>query len=482
MRAAATAAAALLLAALSACNLAPPYKAPTVPVPPSYKEPSVNWTPGAPADTRIRGPWWELFGQPELNRLEVEAASANQTLAAASANYAAASAAVRQARAAFFPTASAGLTVTGSHISTFGPFTAGVTFANYSASAQASWEPDFWGRVRNNVRAAEFSAQSAAADRENVRLSLQSDLAADYFQLRAQDSLKRLLEETAAAGRESLDLTRKRLAAGLETDEAVAQAEAQWKAVLALSSSVDSLRAQYEHAIAVLAGHPPAAFSLPAAPLPDTVPSIPSVLPAQLLERRPDIASAERLVAAANARIGIARAAFFPDVVLSASGGFQNFDITRWFVLPSRLWSVGPSVTQAVFDAGLRRATVQQFRAAYDESVAGYRQTVLTAFQQVEDNLASLAALDRVIADQDGAVSAAARSLSEARVRYSSGLDPYLNVLTAQTLLLSYRQSALNYRAQRMTASVLLVKSLGGGWQSASLPAPRDTARPPAKP
>ncbi len=482
MRSAALIAAAPLLLTLASCNFAPKYTVPAVPAPPAYKEAAGPWKPGNPSDGALRGNWWEAYRQPELNRLEEQAATANQSLAAATSAYLAASALVRQARSAYFPTASIGSTIAGSRIATFGPYTAGVTFANYAATAEATWEPDLWGRVRNNVRAAAYAAQATAADRENVRLSIQSDLAADYFQLRAQDSLKRLLDETTAAYSESLDLTIQRRDSGLENDEAVAQAEAQWKAARALDSSVDALRAQYEHAIALLVGQPASTFSLPPAPLPDAPPAIPLSLPAQLLERRPDIASAERAVAAANERIGIARSAYYPAVTLAASFGVQNFDFTQWFLWPSRLWSVGPTIAETVFDAGLRKATVQQFRASYDEAVANYRQTVLAAFQQVEDNLASLRVLDTVIGQQDEAVTAAARTLDEARVRYGSGLDPYLNVLTAETALLSYRQAALNYRTQRMTASVQLVKSLGGGWDAASLPTPSDMSRTPAKP
>ena len=298
-----------------------------------------------------------------------------------------------------------------------------------------------------------YAAQASAADLENVRLSVQAELAVDYYELRAQDSLKELLDSTVIAYQETLDLTTSQYKAGLGTEEAVAQAEAQLKAAQAQDTNLGILRAQYEHAIAVLTGQPASTFSLRANALAANPPAIPVGIPSELLERRPDIAAAERSVAQANAQIGVARAAYFPTILLSASGGFGTSSIANWLTWPSRFWSVGPSLAETIFDAGLRKATVQQYRATYDQTVANYQQTVLTAFQQVEDNLASLRILSQDIEQQDAAVEAATRSLQEATVRYKAGLDPYLNVIAAQTVLLNDQQTAVTFRMQQMVAA-----------------------------
>lgn len=348
------------------------------------------------------------------------------------------------------------------------------TFSDYSLPFDASWEPDFWGRVRNTVRANVFAAQASAADFENVRLSEQAELAVDYYELRAQDSLRQVLDATVIAYQDTLDLTRSQYRAGLTSEEAVAQAEAQLKATQAQDTNLGILRAQYEHAIAVLIGQPASTFSLPAQDLKPKIPATPVGLPSELLERRPDIAAAERSVAQANAQIGVAVAAYFPNIELSATGGLGTTSISSWFTWPSRFWSVGPSVAETIFDAGLRRATVQQFQANYDETVANYRETVLTAFQQVEDNLAALRILSQSTAQQDAAVDAAARSLQEATVRYRAGVDPYLNVIVAQTTLLNDQQTAVNFRMQQMVASVQLIKALGGGWDATEIPSPKE--------
>jgi len=325
-------------------------------------------------------------------------------------------------------------------------------------------------RVRANV----YAAQASAADLENVRLSEQAELAADYYELRAQDSLEKLLASTVAAYQEMLDLTQSQYRAGLCSDESVAQAEAQLRAAQAEDTDLGVLRAQYEHAIAVLIGQPASTFALPAHALETKPPATPVGIPSELLERRPDIAAAERAVAQANAQIGVAKAAYFPNVLLSGSAGFGNSSVSSWFTWPSRFWSVGPSISETIFDAGLRRATVQQSRAYYDQTVANYRQTVLTAFQQVENNLASLRILSQAIGRQDAAVEAATRSLHEATVRYKTGVDPYVNVITAQTILLNDQQTAVNYRMQEMVASVQLIKALGGGWNAAQIPSPKE--------
>jgi NodT family efflux transporter outer membrane factor (OMF) lipoprotein len=320
-----------------------------------------------------------------------------------------------------------------------------------------------------------FAAQVSVADLENVRLSAQADLASDYYALRGQDALKQVLDSTVRAYEEQLDLTHDLYAAGIGNDEAVAQAESQLKAALAQDTNLGVLRAQYEHAMALLTGQPASAFSVPAVEASRTnPPAIPLGIPSELLERRPDIAAAERAVEQANAQIGIAKTAFFPTVTLSASAGLESVSFTKWLSWPSRIWSVGPGLAQTIFDGGLRKATVQQFQASYDQTVATYRETVLTAFQQVEDNLASLRILAQVIEQQDGAIESAGRSLEEAEVRYNAGLDPYLNVIAAQTVLLNDQETAVNFRMQRMLASVQLIKALGGGWDASQIPSPKE--------
>ena len=473
----------------TSCVVGPKYTRPSVEVPFDYKElpaPDARiqsqWKIARPDDTAIRGKWWERFDDPKLNELEEEASSSNQNIAAAAASFLAARSLVREARSQYFPTVATNPSVTNARTSPgqLGGLLGGSsgaalkTYTDYSLPFDASWEPDFWGRIRSAVRGTVYAAQASAADLQNVRLSERAELAADYYELRAQDSLIQLLASTVAAYQETFDLTQSQYRAGLDSDEAVAQAEAQLRAAQAQESALGVLRAQYEHAIAVLVGRPAAAFSLFPQALEAKPPATPAGVPSELLERRPDIAAAERTVAYANAQIGVAKAAYFPNVLLSGSGGFGNSSLSSWFAWPSRFWSVGPSLAETIFDAGLRRATVEQSRANYGQTVANYRETVLTAFQQVEDNLAALRILSQAIAQQDAAVEAAARSLREAMVRYRAGVDPYLNVITAQTTLLNDQQIAVNYRLQDMVASVQLIKALGGGWDVAEIPSPKE--------
>lgn len=463
----------------TACSIGPKYTRPSAPIPPVYKElgaPNLEgtWKPAQPGDDAARGKWWERFNDPQLNELEEKLNISNQNVAAAAASVQTARAMIQEARAQYFPAATANPSITNSRISTGLGKPLGITYTNYSFPFEASWEPDLWGRVRNTVNAATFAAQASVGDLENVRLSVQAELAADYYELRAQDALKQLLDSTVSAYQEALDLTRDRYVAGMDSDEPVAQAEAQWKATQAQDTNLGVLRAQYEHAIALLSGQPASMFTLPAEALRATPPSIPVGVPSELLERRPDIAAAERAVAQANAQIGIAKTAFFPEVTLSASAGLQSLSIAKWLEWPSRVWSVGPSLAQTIFDAGLRRATVQQFQASYDQTVANYRETVLTAFQQVEDNLAALKILVQVIDQQDSAIDSADRSLQEAKARYKAGIDPYLNVITAQTALLTDQQAAVTFRMQRMVASVQLIRALGGGWDASQIPTPKE--------
>lgn len=477
---------------LSGCAIGPKYQRPAVPTPPSYKElqnktasGGEQWKVAQPSDAAIRGDWWKVFQDPALDALEDQANLSNQNIAAAAASFLAARAVIREGRSQYFPAVAANPSIVNSRpnqaqfggLMAQGSSGAGLSvssFTGYSLPLDASWEPDFWGRIRQSVRSDVFAAQASAADLENVRLSAQAELAADYYEVRAEDALKQLLNSTVAAYRESLDIAQSRNKAGLDSDETVAQAEAQLRATQAQDTLVGVLRAQYEHAIAVLVGQPASTFSLPVAVLKANLPAIPVGVPSEILERRPDIAAAERTVAQANAQIGVAKAAYFPDIVLSASGGLGNTSIADWFTWPSRLWAIGGSLTQSAFDAGLRRARVQQFQASYQETLANYRQTVLTAFQQVEDNLASLRILSQTIDQQDAAAQAAARSVREATVRYKAGIDTYLNVITAQTVLLNDQQTAINFRMQQMVASVQLIKALGGGWNAAQIPPPKE--------
>jgi NodT family efflux transporter outer membrane factor (OMF) lipoprotein len=422
----------------------------------------------------VRGKWWESFQDTQLNQLEEKLNLSNQNIAAAAANVQAARAMIREARAQYFPTITANPGITNSRVSSAFGQNINAIFTTYSLPIEASWEPDLWGRIRNTVKANTYSAQASVADLENVRLSAQAQLAADYYELRAQDAQKQVLDSTVSAYREALELTRDLYKAGLDNDEAIAQAESQLKATQAQDTNLGVLRAQYEHAMAVLAGQPASTFAIPVGALKASPPSIPVGIPSNLLERRPDIAAAERAVAQANAQIGIAQTAFFPTVTLSASAGLEALSVAKWFEWPSRIWSVGPSLAQTLFDAGLRRATVQQYQAAYDQTVANYRETVLTAFQQVEDNLAALRILTQVIEQQNAAIDSAGRNLREAEVRYKAGLDPYLNVITAQTALLNDQQAAVSFRMQDMVASVQLIEALGGGWDASQIPSSKE--------
>ncbi len=470
--------AAMLLALLSACNVGPKYTTPSTPVPPDYKETgaagSGEWKPAQPSDDLSRGKWWERFQDPNLNALEDKVSVSNQNIAAAAANVQAARAVIREAQAQYFPTVTANPAISTNRISSAFGQSVGVNYTTFALPLEASWEPDLWGRVRKTKQANALAAQATVADLENVRLSAQADLAADYYQLRAQDALKLVLDQTAAADRDALDLTRDLYVSGLSNDEVVAQAESQLKIVQAQDTNLGVLRAQYEHAIALLDGQPASTFAIPERAFEVSLPAIPTGIPSELLERRPDIAAAERTVAQANAQIGIAKTAFYPAVTLSAAVGLGSVSAANWFTWPSRLWSVGPALAQTLFDAGLRKATMQQYQANYDQTVANYRQTVLTAFQQVEDNLAAVRVLEEAIAQQDSAIESASRGLEEAEVRWRAGLDPYLNVIVAQTAVLNAQQAVVSFRAQQMVASVQLIKALGGGWDAAQLPSEKE--------
>jgi NodT family efflux transporter outer membrane factor (OMF) lipoprotein len=476
---------------LTGCSIGPEYARPPVQSAPAYKElpqpadsASNLWRTAQPSDAASRGKWWKAFNDPQLDELEEKANASNQQIAAATDNFLAARALVRQARSQYFPTLTTNPSVIRerpspaqfSELQTGGS-SSGIavqTFTGYSLPFDASWEPDFWGRIRNSVKASTYAAQASAADLENVRLGVQAELAVDYYELRAQDSMKELLDSTVEAYQAAFELTRSQYRAGLTSDEAVAQAEAQLKAAQAQDTNLGILRAQYEHAIAVLIGQSPSTFSLPVDDREPELPAVPVGIPSELLERRPDIASAERAVAQANAEIGVAKAAYYPQILLSAAGGFGNSSALSWLTWPSRFWSVGPSLAETIIDAGLRKATVQQYRAVYDQTVANYRQTVLTAFQQVEDNLASLRILQQDIDQQNAATEAATRALQEATVRYKAGLDPYMNVIAAQTALLNAQQTAVTFRMERKVAEVQLIKALGGGWNASQIPSSKN--------
>jgi NodT family efflux transporter outer membrane factor (OMF) lipoprotein len=472
------AATALLCAALllQGCVVGPKYHRPTVDTPGTFKEVTPDdlkkmdgWKVAQPQDSALHGKWWEILGDPQLNALEEQVNISNQNVASAFANFMAARALVREARAQYFPTLTAGASITRQRQPNTATGSA-TTFTEYSLPFDASWTPDLFGRVRNTVRAAAANAQASAADLENTRLTAQAELAVDYFQLRGQDALKQLLDSTVVAYEKSLELTKALYETGIDSDESVAQAETQLEATRALDTNIGILRSQYEHAIALLVGKPASSFSIAVEPLKTPPPAIPFGVPSQLLERRPDIAASERLMAQANAQIGVAKAAYFPTLTLSASAGLESTQGSSWFTWPSRFWSVGPAIAETIYDGGLRRATMEQYRAQYDQTVANYRNTVLTAFQQVEDNLSGLRILSKEIQEQDTAVVSAERSLKLATDRYRLGIDPYLNVITAETALVSNQQTAVNLRITQIVDSVQLIEAIGGGWDSSTLP------------
>jgi NodT family efflux transporter outer membrane factor (OMF) lipoprotein len=474
---------------LGGCTVGPKYHTPSAPTPAAYKEltpanfPTTDgWKVAQPKDDELRGKWWEIYNDPQLNALEDQVDISNQSIAAAAASFFSARAMVKEARSQYFPTLSANPSISqirqSASLRTFSTGSGGggtgssanLSFTEYNLPFDASWQPDLFGKIRNSVRSQVYGAQASAADLENTRLTVQSELAIDYFSLRSQDALQELLDSTVIYYQESLKLTQALYETGIDSDEAVAQAETQLETTQAQATGVGLTRAQFEHAIAVLVGKPASDFSIPIEPLKARPPAIPFGLPSQLLERRPDIAASERLMAQANAQIGIATAAYYPTVTLSAMLGLESTSAATWFTWPSRFWSVGPALAQTLFDAGLRHATVQQFRGAYDQTVANYRLAVLTGFQQVEDGLSALRILSLEIQQQDTAVRSAERNLKVATDRYKLGIDPYLNVITAQTLLLGAKETAVNLRNQQITASVQLIEALGGGWGKSQLP------------
>jgi NodT family efflux transporter outer membrane factor (OMF) lipoprotein len=464
---------------LASCTVGPKYSKPLTPAPPTFKEAppesfkeSGGWKAASPSDQAIRGKWWELFGDSTLNDLEDQMTAANLNLKIAEASFREARAMIKFNRAAQFPTITAGGDISTLHYSANRPFTTagGHSAGDFVLPLDLSYELDLWGRVRRTVAASKEEAQATAADLESVRLSLHAELAFDYFELRAADAQKQLLDDTVKAYTDALKLTTNRYEGGAAPPSDVAQARTQLATTQAQDTDIGVQRAEFEHAIAVLIGKAPAEFRLAPAPLDLQPPVIPVGLPSQLLERRPDVAGSERRVAEANEQIGIARAAFFPTVALGASAGFEGSSILNWLTWPSRFWAVGPSMLQTVFDAGRRRAASDAALAAYDASVASYRESTLIAFQQVEDNLAALRILEREAQQQREAVEAAQETLRIFTNRYRGGIDSYLQVITAQTATLTNQRTDVDIRRRRMQASILLIKALGGGWDRTQLP------------
>jgi NodT family efflux transporter outer membrane factor (OMF) lipoprotein len=486
-----------LVVLLSGCHVGPKYNPPAMPAPPAFKESSPTayksvlpgaWQPARPQDAVLKGKWWEMFNEPELNALEDQLDINNQNIAQYFQNFMAARAQVSEARSQYFPTVTVNpaLTKTGTAggsagnaianttgtatgtVTTGG--TASTTFTNIALPIDVSWEPDLWGRVRNTVREFRYAAQVSAADLENERLTEQADLAQYYFELRGQDALQDLYNRTIQADKESLNLTRALLETGIDSPEDVAQAEVTLADAEEAGAGIATNRAIYEHAIAMLIGKPASEFSLPVKNLTTPLPPIPVGVPSELLQRRPDIAAAERTMAEANALIGVEKAAYYPTVSLTGSGGLQGSSLANLFSLPGLFWSLGAAASETIFDAGLRKATMAQYTAQYNADVASYKQTVLVAFQQVEDFIATLRVTSDQITRENAAVEAAQRYLNIETARYQTGLDPYLNVMTAQLTLLSNQQTQVTLRVNEMTAAVELVQALGGGWNASQLP------------
>ena len=458
---------------LAGCTVGPNYRRPAAEVPATYKE-AGNWKPAQPNEQNLGGNWWELFDDPQLNSLELQVDVSNQNLKAAQAQYTQARALVRYSRADLFPTVSVNPSATRIKTSSNRPPRSstfnGITYSDFQIPFELSYQLDVWGRVRRTVESSRDQAQASAADLATVNLSMHSQLALYYFQARLLDAEEQLLNSTVTQYEQALQLIESRYAGGIASDVEVQQAETQLETTRAQSIDVGVARAQYEHAVAVLIGKPPAEFRLPPLPLTTPPPSIPVALPSDLLERRPDIAAAERRMAAANAQIGVAKAAYYPNISLGAAGGFESSAITTLLSGPSVLWSAGPSAALTLFDVGRRRAASDQAIAAYDQAVANYRQTVLTGFQQVEDNVAALRILEHEAQVQQNAVTAAQKYLELATTRYKGGVTSYLEVTTAQSAALADEVTAVDILGRRMVDAVTLVQALGGGWNSSDLP------------
>ena len=458
---------------LVGCAVGPKYHTPVVQAPPAYKELG-DWKPAQPNDQNLGGSWWTIFQDPQLDALELQVNVSNQNLKAAEAQYRQARAALRYNRADYYPTVTAAPSATRTRVSANRPppnsIFNGITENDFVLPFDVSYQADVWGRVRKNVESYREQAQASAADLATVNLSMHADLAVDYFQARSLDAEEQLLNSTVKQYEQALELNQSRFEGGIASEVEVEQAKTQLQTTRAAAIDVGVLRAQYEHAVAILIGKPPAEFSLPPLPLTAPPPHVPISVPSELLERRPDIAAAERRVASANAQIGVAKSAYYPQISLGASGGFESSAITTLLNGPSGLWSIGLSAVGTVFDVGRRRSLNDQARAAYDYQVAAYRENVLTGFQQVEDNLAAVRILENEAKVQDEAVVAAQRSLDLSITRYKGGVTSYLEVITAQSAALADEVTAVNILGRRMANTVLLIQALGGGWERSNLP------------
>ena len=463
---------------VAGCSVGPKYKTPTAPVPPAYKEVG-NWKTAQPSEQEFGGNWWEIFQDPQLNQLEEQINVSNQNLKAAVAQYQQARAALRYSRADYYPTITTSPSATRERLSANRPASVGSgrTINDFVVPLDLSYQTNAWGRVSHNVESYRDQAQASAADLAVVNLSMHADLAVDYFAARTLDAEEKLLKDTVVQYEQALQLNEDRYAGGLASEVDVEQARTILETTRAQLVDVGVARSQYEHAVAVLVGKTPADFGLPPLPLMAPPPLIPAGIPSELLERRPDIAAAERRVASANEQIGLAKTAYYPLLNLFASGGFESGSITTLLQGPSALWSVGPSVLYTIFDGGRRHAANDQAIAAYDSAVASYRQTVLAAFQSVEDNLAAERILENEAGVQAKAVEAAQRSLALSNTRYKGGVTSYLEVITAENAALSDQVTAVNILGRRMASSVLLIEALGGGWDRSSLPARPECCR-----
>jgi NodT family efflux transporter outer membrane factor (OMF) lipoprotein len=464
----------------SACTPGPKYAKPPVSAPLAYKElapstagPAGEWKAFEPQDQVIRGKWWEVFNDPQLNSLEERVDVSNQNLKVAEAQFRQARDVIRIKGSQLYPTVSAGPYITAEQFSKNAPnptTKAGQTEGDYVLPFDLSYEIDAWGRIRRTIEAAKASAQASAADLETARLSIHAELAVDYFALRGLDAQKQLLDSTVVAYQKALDLTTSRYTGGLAAKVEVEQAATQLESTEAQAIDVGVQRARFEHAIAALIGQPASTFAIPVSPLDTSPPKIPAGVPSDLLQRRPDIAAAERRMAAANAEIGVAQTAYYPTLSLSAAAGLEGSNPANWFAWPSRFFAVGPALLETLYDAGRRHAYTDQAWAAYDANVATYRENVLTAFQEVEDNLAGLRILEAESAKQSQAVQSAESSLGLSMNRYRGGLVTYLEVITAQSAALSNERTAVDILTRRMDSTVLLIKALGGGWDASKLP------------
>jgi NodT family efflux transporter outer membrane factor (OMF) lipoprotein len=502
---------------LNGCNPAPKYARPPAPTPLAYKEAppqfkeGIGWKIAQPGDDKIRPKWWEMYNDPVLTSLEEQVQISNQTIAQAEANYRASQAVVLSARSGLYPTLGASTSYTnarssatskGAFVSSGGSTSSSGTTSTtstgttsttstgntstgvattsssvtneFSLPLSVSYTVDLWHRVRNTIAADAFQAQASAADIQTALLSIQTQLAEDYFELRSVDAQRLILQDTLTNYQDALKLTTILYKTGIDSEQDLTQAQVQFDTASAQLTDLGVSRAQYEHAIAVLIGKPASSFEIPYGIFVPNPPQVPVAVPSELLERRPDIASLERVIASDNALIGVARAAFYPNLTLSASGGLQTTDFTKWFTWPSRFWSLGPSFAETLFDAGARKAAVAESESTYDAAVANYRETVLTSFQAVEDALASSRILSDEVVQQQHAVASSQHYLDLANTRYRTGVDSYLNVITAQNTLLTNRETAVSVELRQMTSSVQLILALGGGWDASQLPQMKD--------